>query len=205
MNARAYTVGRDVVFSEGGYAPHLRQGSKLLAHELAHVIQQGRGGPPPPLSANAPHERAADHAANRAMSGQMHVAVAGATGVGVARDEDEEKRISEAPTKQKGPVPPKQLRNTRSDLKKIKGAGNEGYKKRQPFAKDAEFAESVLGIYEERQGVAERAKLKQEFAQEGPGGVTEKKSKYPPGSRGNPKLRRRESSFTKTLTVSAKL
>src|SRR5687767_7083416 len=44
VDARAYTVGRDVVFSEGHYTPHLRQGSKLLAHELAHVIQQERGG-----------------------------------------------------------------------------------------------------------------------------------------------------------------
>src|ERR1044071_2782632 len=44
VDALAYTVGRDVVFSEGHYTPHLRQGSKLLAYELAHVIQQERGG-----------------------------------------------------------------------------------------------------------------------------------------------------------------
>lgn len=41
INADAYTVGRDVVFAEGKYAPDTRQGRRLLAHELTHVVQQG--------------------------------------------------------------------------------------------------------------------------------------------------------------------
>lgn len=41
VNARAYTVGRDVVFAAGQYAPQTRHGLGLIAHELAHVIQQG--------------------------------------------------------------------------------------------------------------------------------------------------------------------
>jgi hypothetical protein len=41
VNALAYTVGRDVVFGPGKYAPATREGRKLLAHELAHVSQQG--------------------------------------------------------------------------------------------------------------------------------------------------------------------
>jgi hypothetical protein len=40
VNALAYTVGRDVVFGEGQYAPETSQGRKLIAHELMHVIQQ---------------------------------------------------------------------------------------------------------------------------------------------------------------------
>jgi hypothetical protein len=40
--ARAFTVGRDVVFGAGQYAPQTRQGQRLLAHELVHTIQQGR-------------------------------------------------------------------------------------------------------------------------------------------------------------------
>jgi len=40
INALAYTVGRDVVFEAGRYAPHTSEGRKLLAHELAHVVQQ---------------------------------------------------------------------------------------------------------------------------------------------------------------------
>ncbi len=41
VNALAYTVGRDVVFGAGRYAPHSAEGRSLLAHELAHVVQQG--------------------------------------------------------------------------------------------------------------------------------------------------------------------
>ena len=40
VNALAYTVGRDVVFREGRYVPRAAEGNKLLAHELAHVVQQ---------------------------------------------------------------------------------------------------------------------------------------------------------------------
>lgn len=44
LNARAYTVGRDVVFASGEYAPTAK-GGPLLAHELAHVVQQSAGEP----------------------------------------------------------------------------------------------------------------------------------------------------------------
>jgi len=40
VNALAYTVGRDVVFGAGLYAPNTRMGQKLIAHELMHTIQQ---------------------------------------------------------------------------------------------------------------------------------------------------------------------
>ena len=43
VNARAYTVGRQIVFAAGEYAPHTSTGRHLLAHELAHVIQQDAG------------------------------------------------------------------------------------------------------------------------------------------------------------------
>ena len=41
VNARAFTVGRDVVFGVGQYAPETTPGGRLLAHELTHVVQQG--------------------------------------------------------------------------------------------------------------------------------------------------------------------
>jgi outer membrane protein OmpA-like peptidoglycan-associated protein len=41
VNARAYTVGHDVVFAAGEYSPHSTEGKRLLAHELTHVVQQG--------------------------------------------------------------------------------------------------------------------------------------------------------------------
>ncbi len=40
MNAKAFTVGRDVVFGSGQYSPDSSIGKNLLAHELVHVIQQ---------------------------------------------------------------------------------------------------------------------------------------------------------------------
>jgi hypothetical protein len=40
INARAFTLGRDVVFGAGQYQPHSREGQRLIAHELAHTIQQ---------------------------------------------------------------------------------------------------------------------------------------------------------------------
>jgi Domain of unknown function (DUF4157) len=41
VGARAYTIGRDVVFGAGQYDPAGASGRHLLAHELAHVMQQG--------------------------------------------------------------------------------------------------------------------------------------------------------------------
>lgn len=45
VNALAYTVGHDVVFGDGQYSPGTPPGQRLLAHELAHVVQQGTAGP----------------------------------------------------------------------------------------------------------------------------------------------------------------
>jgi Domain of unknown function (DUF4157) len=43
--ARAYTLGSDIVFGAGEYTPDTTAGQHLLAHELAHVVQQdGAGG-----------------------------------------------------------------------------------------------------------------------------------------------------------------
>jgi hypothetical protein len=40
VNAQAYTLGCDVVFGEGSFSPNSMSGRYLLAHELAHVVQQ---------------------------------------------------------------------------------------------------------------------------------------------------------------------
>ena len=56
VGALAYTVGRDVVFDSGRYAPETSAGRRLLAHELSHVVQQGsanvlrRAVPPVPAA-----------------------------------------------------------------------------------------------------------------------------------------------------------
>ena len=44
LGAHAYTVGSDIVFSDGRYDPGSEGGERTLAHELTHVVQQ-RSGP----------------------------------------------------------------------------------------------------------------------------------------------------------------
>lgn len=84
VNARAYTVGWDVVFGSGQYAPSSRAGLRLLAHELAHVVQQtsrpvedilGLGS----ISINHPgdrFERSADESADAVMMRRQPVSLA---------------------------------------------------------------------------------------------------------------------------------
>lgn len=45
LGALAYTVGSDVVFARGQYAPGTAGGQNLLAHELVHVVQQRQDAP----------------------------------------------------------------------------------------------------------------------------------------------------------------
>jgi hypothetical protein len=73
INAVAYTVGSDVVFSGGTYAPHSAAGQRLLAHELAHVVQQdGATTAPGPLEIDwdpaSPAEREASSLSDGAAS-----------------------------------------------------------------------------------------------------------------------------------------
>ncbi|MDQ3745001.1 MAG: DUF4157 domain-containing protein, partial [Acidobacteriota bacterium] len=59
VKAKAYTVGSDVVFGAGQYAPETKEGQRLLAHELTHVIQQGGSTPIIARQANEEEEPAA--------------------------------------------------------------------------------------------------------------------------------------------------
>lgn len=52
INAKAYTLGKKIFFGEGQYEPHGRNGSWLLAHELAHVVQQSSVNSLDPLTAS---------------------------------------------------------------------------------------------------------------------------------------------------------
>jgi hypothetical protein len=45
VNANAFTVGHNVVFGAGRFAPGTHEGRHLLTHELAHTVQQSRGAP----------------------------------------------------------------------------------------------------------------------------------------------------------------
>ena len=46
LGAHAFTVANNIFFARGAYAPHTNEGQQLLAHELAHVVQQAEGRQP---------------------------------------------------------------------------------------------------------------------------------------------------------------
>jgi Domain of unknown function (DUF4157)/LysM domain len=89
VNALAYTVGSSIAFDHGRYAPATAAGRHLLAHELAHVAQQGAGptrlSPRLTLGAgDSPEEREAEGAAARVTEGGS-VRVARSTEPGLAQ------------------------------------------------------------------------------------------------------------------------
>ena len=69
VSARAFTVGSDIYFARGEYQPGTADGNQLIAHEVAHTIQQ-RGAPADgPLTVSQPGdalERDAEAAARDA-------------------------------------------------------------------------------------------------------------------------------------------
>jgi len=65
LSASAYTVGRDVVMASGCFAPHTQAGRRLLAHELAHVVQ-ARGAAVSAARVGSPDDRAEREAASAA-------------------------------------------------------------------------------------------------------------------------------------------
>jgi hypothetical protein len=71
VSAHAYTVGNKIVFNQGRYAPDSAAGRRLLAHELAHVVQQGSISGPVGSAlrigeTGGAHESAAERAADQA-------------------------------------------------------------------------------------------------------------------------------------------
>jgi len=75
VSARAYTVGQNIAFDRGQYQPHTPKGAGLLAHELAHTVQQAglrrasAGNGISISSESDASEREATDAANSVMQG----------------------------------------------------------------------------------------------------------------------------------------
>jgi hypothetical protein len=81
VNALAYTVGHDLVFASGEYKPQGSAGKRLLAHELAHVLQQSRTSHNPGMQhrlrvsdADDPAEREAEMMAERSLASPVRQA-----------------------------------------------------------------------------------------------------------------------------------
>ena len=85
IGAKAYTVDNHIVLDAGHADPESPSGLRLIAYELAHVIQQQRGGAAPEIGRDAAHERDADAATAAAVTGEGPVTVNVATGIGIAR------------------------------------------------------------------------------------------------------------------------
>jgi hypothetical protein len=81
--ARAYTAGQDIVFGAGRYAPQTIEGKRVLAHELAHVVQQ-IGAPGPAATAAAAEGEARQAASDFAAGSRPNVM---STAAGIQRDD----------------------------------------------------------------------------------------------------------------------
>ena len=93
LGARAYTVGSDIYFADGGYDPDSPAGQHLLAHEVAHTVQQSGAATAPQckLEVSAPgdaHEVEADRAADAMVTGAP--ASVSPAGAGIARKTEAE-------------------------------------------------------------------------------------------------------------------
>jgi Domain of unknown function (DUF4157) len=85
VGAAAYTIGEHIVFNSSAYAPHRPTGRALLAHELAHVLQQRHNASG---SAPARLEGEASRISRATASGNAPVTVRERGRVGLARQED---------------------------------------------------------------------------------------------------------------------
>ena len=106
VQANAYTVGSDVVFGSGQFAPGSESGKQTIAHELTHVIQQ-RSGPVAGTEVGGgiklshpsdEFETAADQTARTALAGPAPTPAAGGSGGGGATAQlqaEEEEEIPE--------------------------------------------------------------------------------------------------------------
>lgn len=84
--AKAFTYGSHIVFGHGQFDVASGKGRKLLAHELAHVVQQSRSGPSPDAADLAALECSGERAADAVIHGAGTVRVEGASARSIARD-----------------------------------------------------------------------------------------------------------------------
>lgn len=82
VGAKAYTIGQDIHFGAGHYDPSSNDGQQLLAHEVAHTVQQSGGTPTRQnkleVSTPGDHlEAEADRAATAMVSGQSFAVTSG--------------------------------------------------------------------------------------------------------------------------------
>ena len=98
VGAKAYATGQDIHFASGQYNPDSPDGLRLLAHEVAHTVQQ-RGAPPVhqnQLEVSSPGDAAeidADRAADAMISGTSTTVGSTAATLARAKDDDKSKPV----------------------------------------------------------------------------------------------------------------
>jgi outer membrane protein OmpA-like peptidoglycan-associated protein len=108
VGARAYTVGRDVVFGDGQFIPDSAAGLRLIAHELAHVVQQGAGAgravaqPQAVSNPSDAAEQEADRAADAALAAPAQAGRADLAGDGQASQDGRAGQAADSPASQDG-------------------------------------------------------------------------------------------------------
>ena len=88
LNGLAYTVGSDVVFGAGRYAPATSAGARLLAHELTHVVQQRGNHVSPEDCPLGPATGRAEAEADRVAAGGVPTSGGGSEPAAIARFSD---------------------------------------------------------------------------------------------------------------------
>lgn len=102
--ARAYTIGRHLVFASGSYDPSSVQGRRLLAHELTHVAQQTGGGQlPSPRETAVTPSPGQTHSGTASDDGPSQLVHHPLTGTVLQRDPEDRAPRSEVD----GPAPKK--------------------------------------------------------------------------------------------------
>lgn len=91
IGANAYTEGQDIHFAAGKYDPGSGDGQRLIAHEVAHTVQQfgasaSRQAKPEISSPGDAHEREADGFGDAFVRGETFPVTAGSVSGGVHRD-----------------------------------------------------------------------------------------------------------------------
>lgn len=85
LNAEAFTFGRDIYFGAGKRQPRTREANRLLAHELAHVVQQSHTGqtlqPKLKITGKADHVSRAIVLLNAGLGSFYHVSIDKSGGV----------------------------------------------------------------------------------------------------------------------------
>jgi hypothetical protein len=126
INARAFTVGSDIVFERGEYSPATPEGQKLLAHELTHVVQNGDRQTPGDLVLGHPNDAAEIEAAGNAGRMSASTRISGGQGRNVVqrqvfslRPDDEPSGKATAAAAVPGVCGPDVTKDFRSTLGKI--------------------------------------------------------------------------------------